>query len=176
MLRDSTLRDPREAGVHIRYGRALGEFGLFKAAYPQFHTARALAAGSAEPDYWLAAYLERQGRPQHAVPTLQRALASDSSYVPARLALADALLELGRPLEARVQLERVQSGPGIDARSLYNLACLRAAAGEIEGALGALERAVAAGYSDWAGLAADHDLDALRAEQRFRRLLAHRGR
>ena len=121
-------------------------------------------------------YLARQGRPQHAGPTLQRALQRDSSYVPARLALADALMELGRRHEARAQLERVQADAGLDPRTLYNLACLRATEGEIGGALEALERAVGAGYADLAGLEADHDLDTLRAEPRFRRLLGHRNR
>ena len=76
----------------------------------------------------------------------------EPDYLPARLALADALLELGRRHEAREQLERVRGSLGSDARSLYNLACLRATEGEIPGALDALERAVAAGYADVAGL------------------------
>ena len=170
-LHDSVGGGPQDAGLRVRYGRALGDFGLFALAYPQFHAARALPGTGAEPDYWLARYLDRQGRPQHAVPTLQRALGIDPGYLPARLALADALLELGRRHEAREQLELVQDRIGPDGPRWYNLACLRATESATDAALDALERAIAAGYDDRAGIVADRDLDALRGQPRFQRLL-----
>lgn len=170
-LGDSTALVPGDADLRIRFGRALGDMGYFDAAYQQFHQARARAPGRAEPDYWLAAYLLRQGRPQHAAPTLERALEAEPGYRPARLALAEALMELGRRREAREQLERaLEQGP-LAAREEYNLACLRATEGDAAGALEALERAIAQGYEDRERLERDPDLESLRGEERFRRLL-----
>ncbi len=53
----------------------------------------------------------------------------------------------------------------------YNLACVQARLGGRRQALDALERAVAAGFSDRAGMARDEDLAPLREEQRFKALL-----
>jgi len=166
-LHDSCGRAPRDGAVRLRYGRALGQFGLFATAYSQFHSARALLPGSAEPDYWLAFYLLRESRPQHAQPTLERALARDSTYAPARHALAEALLEQGKRDQGRRQLERLAAASDLDAREWYNLACLRSGDGATDAALEALRRAIAAGYSDWAALASDPDLAALRTDPRF---------
>lgn len=171
-LADSVADAPDDGALRLRYGRALGDATLFNAAYEQFHAARALLPGDARPDYLLATCLERQGRPQHAVPTLERALETEPDFRPARRALAEALLGLGRRHEAREQLERLATTGALDARALYNLACLRATEGELNGALSALENAVAAGYTGWDALATDPDLDALRGQERFRRLMA----
>jgi hypothetical protein len=86
------------------------------------------------------------------------------------VALAEVLLELGGG-EAREQQTHGGHRPA-GRRALYNLACLRATAGELIGALTALENAVSAGYSGWDALATDPDLDALRGQERFRRLMA----
>jgi predicted Zn-dependent protease len=166
-LHDSCGRAPRDGATRLRYGRALGDFGLVATAYSQFHSARAMLPGSAEPDYWLAFYLLRENRPQHAQPTLERALARDSTYAPARHALAQALLEQGKRVEGRRQLERLATTSDLDAREWYNLACLRSGDGATDAALEALRRAIAAGYSDWATLASDPDLAALRTDPRF---------
>ena len=53
----------------------------------------------------------------------------------------------------------------------YNLACVQARLGGRRQALDALERAVAQGYADRAGMASDKDLASLREEERFRALL-----
>ena len=53
----------------------------------------------------------------------------------------------------------------------YNLACVQARLGGRRQALDALERAVAAGFSDRSGMAVDEDLASLREEPRFRALL-----
>ena len=53
----------------------------------------------------------------------------------------------------------------------YNLACVPARLGGRRQALDALERAVATGYSDRAGMAQDEDLASLRAEERFKALV-----
>ncbi len=54
----------------------------------------------------------------------------------------------------------------------YNLACALARAGAAQDALAALEQAVGAGFSDRAQLEQDADLESLRAEPRYRAVLA----
>ena len=53
----------------------------------------------------------------------------------------------------------------------YNLACVQARLGSRRQALDALERAVAQGYADRAGMAVDEDLASLREEERFKALV-----
>jgi tetratricopeptide (TPR) repeat protein len=53
----------------------------------------------------------------------------------------------------------------------YNLACVRSRLGEIKGALAALEKAVENGMRDRATIEKDPDLEGLRKEQAYRRLV-----
>lgn len=55
---------------------------------------------------------------------------------------------------------------------LYNLACSRSRLGQKDAALDALERAVAAGFTDAVQMRTDEDLAAVRGEARFGELLA----
>lgn len=54
---------------------------------------------------------------------------------------------------------------------LYNIACFFALRGDADRALGLLERAIGRGWGDRAWLETDSDLDSLRDDQRFTRLL-----
>lgn len=58
-----------------------------------------------------------------------------------------------------------------NAVAWYNLACARARLGQEKKALDALEEAIAAGYRDAEHMASDPDLESLREEKRFQRLL-----
>jgi hypothetical protein len=57
------------------------------------------------------------------------------------------------------------------AGDLYNAACCRALAGDVDAAFGLLERAVDAGYRNRANLLGDSDLRTLRSDARFDSLL-----
>ena len=59
-----------------------------------------------------------------------------------------------------------------DPVTLYNLACVRARRGNGDAAVESLERAAAAGFSDFVLVARDPDLDALRALPRFKAFVA----
>lgn len=69
-----------------------------------------------------------------------------------------------------IQQKNIQSG-ATDSGSFYNLACGFALTGDPDGALDALDRAVAAGYSNVTHLENDRDLTSLRDEDRFQDLL-----
>lgn len=55
--------------------------------------------------------------------------------------------------------------------ALYNMACARSLQGKKEEALGLLERAMKAGYADYAHMQADGDLAPIRGEARFGQLI-----
>lgn len=175
-LADSVGARPEDGPLRLRFGRALQDAELFAPAYTQFHAARGLLAGSAAPDVALAGCLLSQGRAQHAWATVQRALETAPGDPGAQALASDVLLVLGRMVEARAQLETLARAPRMEPRLAYNLACLRASAGETDGALSALERAVDGGYSDFDRIENDPDLTVLRGEVRFRALLDRRPR
>ena len=84
--------------------------------------------------------------------------------------LGIARLRLGRPKEAAdVFAKALGAGGGVETR--YNYACALALAGDRDAALVELERAVADGYLN-PDLATDADLESLRAEPRFKALVA----
>ena len=60
----------------------------------------------------------------------------------------------------------------LDFIAHYNLACSHAMLNQVTAGLNALERALRLGYSDLAHLEADSDLDALRLDPRFDKILA----
>lgn len=108
------------------------------------------------------------------VPTAD--LVADAPADPDRLqALQDeagAALEAGDFQAAAGLLEELVALAPEDGAARYDLACARALLGQTPAALEALERAVAAGFVDFARLASDPALEPLRAEPRYARLLA----
>jgi tetratricopeptide (TPR) repeat protein len=93
----------------------------------------------------------------------------DASRARARV-LADeglALVAKGEWAKAEAAFEEsIRLGPAIPADH-YNLACVRARLGKPDAAIESLERAAAAGFSDFALIARDPDLDSLRTLPRF---------
>ena len=67
--------------------------------------------------------------------------------------------------------DAIEAGPAIPADH-YNLACVRARLGKPDLALDDLERAAEAGFSDFALIARDPDLDTLRPLPRFQQIVA----
>ncbi len=65
--------------------------------------------------------------------------------------------------------------PG-DADILYDLACERSRAGDLDGAIARLKGAIEAGYRDWTWMQRDEDLSALRSDPRYGELLRTHGR
>ncbi|HEX5385531.1 MAG TPA: protein kinase [Gemmatimonadales bacterium] len=59
-----------------------------------------------------------------------------------------------------------------DSGVLYNVTCVYARAGDVEQAIACLERAIQNGFGHWAWLEHDSDLDPLRKDQRFQKLLS----
>lgn len=85
-----------------------------------------------------------------------------------------ALVAQGNWRDAEATLvQAIEVGPAIPADH-YNLACVRARLGKPDEAMDSLERAAGVGFSDFALIARDPDLDSLRELPRFARLVARK--
>ena len=91
----------------------------------------------------MAAPLLRRGQPQEALAHLDRALARDPAYLPARVDRGKALLVLGRVGEAQAELEAVLRQHPALPEAVFALGAARAAQGDARGAAEQYARAVA---------------------------------
>ncbi len=112
---------------------------------------------------------ERTGR--RAIEAIERALVCEPNDVRALYLGAGILDRLGRDNEANQWADQAQEIAPDDTPTLYNLACFHAVAGRGDKALDLLERAADRGWnrSEWASH--DSDLDSIRANPRFVKLL-----
>lgn len=113
-------------------------------------------------------------RATEAISALRERLAERPDDVQARNELGRMLLISGdragsiQAYEALVA--RADVPPATRSVALYNLACAHALEGHKEAALGRLEEAAAAGFTNASQIAADPDLESLRQEPRYRAL------
>ena len=82
----------------------------------------------------------------------------------------DILLELTASLD-ELSVEEQIAVNSLESLAMYNLACLDAIDGDIDGSLEWLEGAVDAGYTDAEWMAEDPDLEPLHGDPRFEALL-----
>jgi len=101
----------------------------------------------------------------------ERALRSDPGDTRALYLGASLLQAVGRTAEATDWANRAVDLDPNDQGMLYNLACFHSVAGRKQQAMELLERAAAAGWNRSAWARRDTDLDPLRGEPRFERLL-----
>ena len=106
-----------------------------------------------------------------ALEAMKRALASDSNDVRALYLGAGMLGVLDRDEEANEWALRAEQIYPDDQPTLYNLACFHAVAGRGEKALDLLERGADLGWNRWEWASQDADLDSIRTNPRFARLL-----
>ncbi len=102
---------------------------------------------------------------------LERQLALVPEDTRAGMLLAGAYAELGRSEEAVQQLQRVLAMNVTDSHTIYNAACTYAVLGRKGEALAALRRAIEAGYGEWELAMLDADLNGIRDDPEFGRLL-----
>jgi tetratricopeptide (TPR) repeat protein len=134
--------------------------------------------------------LEETGHTDKAIADLKKALEVAPPDWPHRRAVEDLvanrtvalayqegcrLIHSGSYREAIEKLKRVvESHPATElgVNSAYNIACGYALLGEKSNALDWLEKAVEMGWKDAAQIEKDSDLDSLRSEERYKKIVA----
>lgn len=137
-------------------------------------SARAQDPAAAGPNDVVAAHAAFDRQDWHAaVDGYRRAIAAGNASVLVQMRLGYALHVLGRLDEALPHHRRAAAATHREIRidGLYNLACAYALKRETELALDHLAKAIDAGFTDKAQLAKDTDLDSLRDNERFQRLV-----
>jgi hypothetical protein len=114
----------------------------------------------------------RLGRRPEQLDAAVAALAIEPASVPALVARAEALLELGRVAEARQCASRAVELAGDDLDAQWQMACAAAAAGDLDGGIGAARQLLALDPDQRERLRCSPRLASLRERIDFRRLLS----
>ncbi len=100
-----------------------------------------------------------------------KVLAAVPDYADALRAQACNLTLKGRVQEGLIVDEKLVATRPTDPTAHYNLACRYALLKQRDQAITALRKAVELGYRDFAFMQEDHDLDSIRKDPRFRKLM-----
>jgi tetratricopeptide (TPR) repeat protein len=139
--RDATRRstDPSSVGM---LARTLHAWEQWDAAHQAYARARALAPTAFEWPYLDGVVLQRLARHADAATSLEKALEASPSYLPARVKLAEALLDAGDLEPAKRAFEALRLEPAAGPAAALGLGRIAAAEGHHADAVGHLERAV----------------------------------
>jgi tetratricopeptide (TPR) repeat protein len=142
------LARPTDAAAVGALARALHAWEQWSAAHEAYTRAQALAPADFEWHYLDAAVLQRLARHAEAGERLQQALRIRPDYLPARIRLAEALLESGDRERSRQLFEALRSHPLSEPAAELGLGRLDAAEGHHGAAAAHLERAVTL-FPEW---------------------------
>src|SRR5260221_4832624 len=147
--REAIARAHREAAAHRSDASASGALGRVLQAWEQWDAshqaytrAQVLAPRTFEWQYLDAVVLQRLARPADAAAHLEAALAITSDYLPARVKLAEALLDAGR-LDESQRLFSALTDPDCAPAAAFGLGRIAAAQGRHEAAVDHFQRAIA---------------------------------
>ena len=132
---------PADAKAAGDLGRVLHAWEQWDAARGAYARAQALGPKAFEWHYLDAVVLRRLARPEQAVSALRAALARAPGYLPAKLTLAETLLEAGSLDEARRLFEGLHD-PAAAPAVQYGLGAIAARQGRHAEAVGHLEKAI----------------------------------
>lgn len=133
---------PGDAKASGDLGRVLHAWEQWEAAHAAYARAAALAPKSHEWRYLEALVLVRLARPDLAVEALRETVSLEPAYLPARLKLAETLLEAGELEESRRRFMEL-TDPSCAPAVQFGLGSIAARAGKHADAVTHLERAVA---------------------------------
>ena len=134
---------PENAASAGALGHVLQAWGQWEPAHQAYARAQALAPRAFEWRYLDAVVLERLTRYGDAAAQLKEAVALSPSYLPARVKLAEALLEAGDREQSERLFQELTRVPAAEPSAEFGLGRLAALAGRHEIAIGHLERATA---------------------------------
>lgn len=132
-------RDGAAAGT---LGRVLHAWEQWDDAHQAYQRAQALEGRAFEWHYLDAVVLQRLARHSEAADRLEAALAANSAYLPARVKLAEALLEAGDRVESKRRFEALAAEPAAEPAVQVGLGRIAAAEGRHDAAIRHFERAV----------------------------------
>jgi tetratricopeptide (TPR) repeat protein len=146
--REAIARAYREASARRSDAAAAGGLGQVLQAWEQWDAAaaayaraEALAPAASEWPYLHALVLQRLARPADAVVRFRAAIAAAPGYLPARLKLAEALLDAG-DLDESARLFAALTDPACEPSVQFGLGRIAAAQGRHEEAIRHFERAI----------------------------------
>jgi len=139
--RDAAAK-PADAAAAGTLGRTLQAWEQWDAAAAAYARAEALAPRASEWAYLHALVLQRLARPADAAAELKTALAADPDYLPARLKLAEALLDAG-DLDESARLFTALTDPACEPAVQFGLGRIAAARGQHDDAIRRFARAIA---------------------------------
>lgn len=134
---------PDDPDAVAALARTLHAWEVWEPAHETYARLRALAPAVFEWHYLDAVVLQRLARHGEAVEALKQALARSPAYLPARVKLAESLLEAGRLDESRALFEAVIKEPAAEPAAAVGLGRIAAAQGRHEAAIAHFERAAA---------------------------------
>jgi tetratricopeptide (TPR) repeat protein len=147
--RDAIARAYREAAAHDSDAERTGTLGQvlqaweqWDAAHQSYVRAQAIASATFEWHYLDAIILQRLARPKDAAAQLQAALAARPDYLPARVKLAESLLDAG-DLEGSQRLFAGLTDPDCAPAVAFGLGRIAAAQGRHAAAVEDFQRAIA---------------------------------
>lgn len=129
--------------------KVVGELGMILHAYQQraaaelcYRRAHGLNTEEFRWRYYLGVVQAEQGRHEEAVASLRDALKANPTYLPARLRLADSLLETSRLKEAQAAYQKVIRADSNCAAAYYGFGRVQAAAGDLAAAVESFRKSV----------------------------------
>ena len=134
---------PADAGAMGALGRTLHAWEQWDSAHQAYERAAALAPSDFDWTYLDAIVLQRLARYDAAASALRRALAARADYLPARLRLAEALLEAGDLAQSEQLFVPLTAIAATEPAAEVGLGRISAARGRSEEAIRHFERALA---------------------------------
>ena len=138
---DATSR-PSDAGAVAALAKTLQAWEQWESAHQAYIRCQALSAALLDCQYLDGLVLQRLARYSDAAARLKQAVALARDYLPARVALADALLDAGNLDESRQVFESLSGDPRAAPAAELGLGRLDAIAGRHDLAIAHFERAI----------------------------------
>jgi tetratricopeptide (TPR) repeat protein len=142
-LERDAARRPNDAAAVGALGRMLQAWEQWDSAHQAYARAQALSPKDFDWRYLDACVLQRLARHEDAVAQLRQALAVSPDYLPARVRLAEALLETGERVESKRLFDVLAREPAAEPAAEVGLGRIAAADGRHQEAVTHFERAVA---------------------------------
>lgn len=140
---DADLELPALANLAETYGRAAHVYQLWPTAEAAYRNALALAPDDFELNYVFATFLASRGQPEEALERLARVREKRADFLPVRIAVVEAHLDVGDLDSARSEAEAgIAAAPG-EPGFHFLLGQVELAAGAWQAAVDAFEQSLA---------------------------------